>query len=79
MPLYYFHVHNSVGFVEDEEGRELPGVAAARAEALKGIRSLIAEDVLRGHVDLRGKLEVADEAGRILLTIAFADAVAVRS
>ncbi len=75
MPRYRFNVDNSIGFVADEEGRELPDLAAARAEALKGVRSILAEDVLNGRLDLKGRLEVTDEAGEILATIGFADAV----
>jgi hypothetical protein len=75
VPLYFFHVHNSIGFVEDEEGRELPDLETARAEGLKGVRSILAEDVSKGHLDLGGRLEVIDEQGRLVLTIAFADAL----
>jgi hypothetical protein len=77
MPRYRFNIHNGIGFVEDEEGRELPDLAAARAEAVKGIRSILAEDVAEGRVDLRGRIEVLDEADAPVLTIAFGDAVRV--
>ena len=77
MPHYRFNIHNSFGFIADEEGRELPDLAAARAEGLKGVRSLLAEDVLAGRLDLNGKLDIADEAGEILFTIGFADAVEI--
>ena len=36
MPLFFFHVCNGNGFVEDEEGRDLPDEAAARAIAIVG-------------------------------------------
>lgn len=77
MPRYHFNIHNSVGFVPDEEGRELPDLDTAREEALKGARSLLAEEILQGTVDLKGRLEILDEAGRLLFTIPFAEAVAV--
>lgn len=77
MPLYFFHIHNSIGFVEDEEGRELPDLDTARAEGLKGVRSILAEDVSKGHLDLDGRLDIADEQGRLVLTISFAEAVAL--
>jgi uncharacterized protein DUF6894 len=75
MPHYHFHLHNSVGSVEDEEGRDLPDLAAAREEGLGDIRSIIAEDVRHGRLDLCGRLEVVDGTGRLLLTLAFVDAL----
>ena len=64
MPRYHFNIDNSIGYLADEEGRELAGPEEARSEALKGARSIIAEEVLQGRVDLRGRLEVVDRAGR---------------
>ena len=58
MSRYHFNIHNGLGFVEDEEGRELGAPAEARIEALKGARSIIADEVLQGRLDLRGRLEV---------------------
>jgi hypothetical protein len=75
MPRYYFNIDNSIGYLADEEGRELAGPDEARREALKGARSILAEDVLQGKIDLRGRLEVKDEAGRIVLTLPFSEAV----
>jgi hypothetical protein len=80
VPHYYFHVHNSIGFVEDEEGRELPDEASARVEAVKGIRSILSEDVLGGVLDLKGRIDVVEEGdARPALTVAFEEAVEVRS
>lgn len=77
MPLYHFNIDNSIGFLADEEGRELAGPDEARAEALKGARSIIAEEVLLGRLDLRGRLEVVDRGGKVLMTIAFSEAVEI--
>ncbi len=77
MPRYFLHLHNHLGFVCDEEGRELPDLAAARREAVLGIRSLLAEELRRGTIDLRGRLEVASEEGEILAVIRFSEAVDV--
>jgi hypothetical protein len=76
---YHFDLHNGTGFVEDEEGRELADLEAARAEGLKGIRSIVSEDVQRGILDLDGRLEVRDEDGTLILTIPFAEAVKIRT
>ena len=77
MARYYFNLHNSIGFVRDEEGRELSDIETARAEAIRGARSVIAEDVLQGRLDLNGKIDVLDGDGALCLTIRFSDAVAV--
>ena len=79
MPCYHFNVQNGTGFVEDEEGRELPDLDAVRCEALTGIRSILAEDVRKGFLDLAGRIEVLDETGARVLTVPFAEAVDVRS
>jgi hypothetical protein len=36
MPLRHFNLHDRTGLVPDDEGRELPDIEEARAEALKG-------------------------------------------
>jgi hypothetical protein len=78
MPCYHFNVQNGTGFVEDEEGRDLPDLDAVRSEALTGIRSILAEDVRKGFLDLGGRIDVLDETGTRLLTIGFAEAVEIR-
>ena len=78
MPRYFFNVHNSIGLVEDEEGRDFADLDAARAAALKGAREIIAEDVADGVADLRGRLDVIDAAGVVVLVIKFIEAVELR-
>jgi hypothetical protein len=77
MPRYYFNVHNSIGLVEDEEGADFADLDAARAAALKGAREIIAGDAAEGLVDLRGRLDVIDETGVVVLTLRFTEAVEV--
>ena len=75
MPLFYFHVHDGAGLVEDEEGRELANLETAREEGLKGVRSIVAEGVLHGRLDLNGRLDIVGADGEPLMTISFAEAV----
>ncbi len=75
MPRYHFHVYDSFGLVEDEEGRELPSVDAVRREALKGVRSILSDELKQGRLDLRGRVEVKDGDGSIVLTLHFREAV----
>ena len=74
MARLYFNLFNSVGFVPDEEGKELPDLAAARETAVDAIRSLVADDARQGLVDLRGRIEVCDAAKEVLLVVRFAEA-----
>ncbi|MGQ0560127.1 MAG: DUF6894 family protein [Sphingosinicella sp.] len=75
MAHYFFNIHNSIGAIADEEGRDLPDLASARAEALKGARSLIAAAVLEGWLDLDGRLEITDPEGKLLFVTHYTDAV----
>jgi hypothetical protein len=77
MPLFYFHVCDGAGFVEDEEGRDLPDAGAARAEAVRGARGLMADDLQRGTLALSSFVEVEDEEHRLLFTISFKDMVEI--
>lgn len=75
MPCFYFHVCNGTGFVQDEEGQELPDLEAARAAAIKSARSIMASDVQRGALDLSSFIEIEDETSQRLHTLCFGDAV----
>jgi hypothetical protein len=66
-----------VGFVADEEGRELPGLEAVEREALKGIRSVIAAEVEKGRLDLTGRMTVRDGDRAEILAIAFDEALTI--
>ena len=78
MARYHFNLRERSGLVEDEEGRELAGMEEVRAEALRGVRSVVAEDVLQGRVDLSGVLEVVDSEGRSVFSLPFRDAVDIQ-
>lgn len=78
MPHYFFDVHNCIGFLPDQEGRELPDLETARSEGLKGARSILAEDVMQGRLDLDGRLEIFGADRKLLVTIPFSEAVEVQ-
>lgn len=78
MPRYFFHVRNSIGNAEDEEGRDLSSLEEARREAVKGIRSIISDEVKQGLIDLRGEITVTDEDGAAVLKLRFEEAVELR-
>jgi hypothetical protein len=79
MPRFFLHVHNRIGFVEDEEGQDLPDLDAARDVAIASIRSIISEEASQGAIDLGGRVEIVDEHRRTLSVVPFADAFAVRT
>jgi hypothetical protein len=78
MARFYLHIRNGGGFVEDLEGQELPDLAAARVQAIEGIRSVLSEETRHGEIDLSGSIEIADGDGNILLVLPFSDAVHLR-
>ncbi len=61
LPRYFFHVCNGNGFIEDEEGVELPNEAAARKQAVQGARDIMTSDIRDGELDLSSFIEVEGE------------------
>lgn len=54
MSRFFFNVTDRYNSPDDEEGVELPNVAAARERAVQGARSLLCDDIMRGILDLKG-------------------------
>ena len=77
MPRYFFHVYDDI-IAHDDEGAELPNLAAARLNALLGARDLISEQVRRGYIVLSHWIDVADEQGETVLTVTFRDAIDIK-
>lgn len=63
MPRFYLHIRSGPDFIEDEEGMELPDLAAARKEAIRGARGLMSAEVLDGSLTLDQSIEI--HAGEI--------------
>lgn len=76
MPRFFFHVHDDDDAF-DEEGRELPDFATARAEAIRSARALARDEVSRGRLNLSHRIEVADECGVAVAIVTFGDAIDV--
>ena len=77
MPRFYMHVCNGNGFVEDEEGRELPDAETARNEAIAAARDVMANDLRGGELDISSFIEVEDENKKLLFIVQFTDAVRI--
>jgi hypothetical protein len=78
MPRYFFHICNGTGFVEDEQGLNLPDQETAYKKAVEAARGVMADDMRKGELDLTSFVEVEDEARTLLLTLTFAEAVTMR-
>lgn len=79
MPRFFLHLRYPSfedGFARDDEGDELPGGAALKQHVLDTARDLMERARLKTIPDWRKcSFEVTDEAGQIVLTLPFSDAV----
>ncbi len=68
MPRYYFDEYDGDAFFQDEEGLELDGIEAARAEARKALPD-IARDVIPDDGNRRTiAVKVRDGTGKVVVT-----------
>jgi hypothetical protein len=77
VPKFFFHVHDDLD-ARDHDGAELPDVEAAMLHALAGARSLAAEQVAKGYLNLAHEIVVEDEAHALLFKLPFGEAVDVK-
>ena len=76
MSRMYFHFFDGSRILADGDGIEIaPEDVAERL--LKEARALIADEALRGVIDLRQRIDVADRDGMVLYSMAFANAVEI--
>ena len=75
MPRFYLHTHDGVRRIEDQEGSDLADLASARAEALESARHLWAAAIIADQDLSSLRFEIADENGRIVLTLPFVEAL----
>ena len=76
MPRYFFHLHNDLEVVDDE-GRDLPGLEAARRAAEDDARQMASESVRQGHLDLAHFVEVTGDDGHPLFRVKFGEVVRI--
>ena len=77
MPFYYFHLRDGQDILLDPDGRELANLDQAMTVALREARELIAHDARDGHIRLDLRLDLENGDGRIVHSLAFADAVRI--
>jgi hypothetical protein len=71
MGRFYFHLKEGDELIADEDGTELPDVAAATREALFSARELLANAIKAGKPKVYDALVIADEAGRTVEVLPF--------
>ncbi|MBV8687050.1 MAG: hypothetical protein JOZ90_06170 [Alphaproteobacteria bacterium] len=74
MPRYFLHLKDG-NRVDDEDGMVLDGPEQVREEAVRSARDMMCDQVRQGRLSLKDRIEVEDEAGNPVLTLAFRDAV----
>ena len=78
MPRYFFHIYDH-DITLDEDGRDLPDLAAARELALDSARDLVCESIHRGYLNLDHRIEVQDQQGETVIVLTFREAFTIRS
>jgi hypothetical protein len=73
--LFYFNVRSNESFDVDEEGIELPSLDAARWEAMKSAREMVAELILHNQRIDGMRFEITDDKGNLLVTVPFKDVI----
>lgn len=77
MPHYFLHLHNDVE-TPDDTGRDFRDLAAAKEEAIRSGREIIAEHVKLGRpIRLGHHIDIADGDGRVFAAIPFREIVTV--
>lgn len=76
MPRYFTHLVDGEDVLLDPDGIEMSADAVER-HAMMNARDCIAADAREGRIDLRYRLEVHDESGRVVHSLSFAEAVRV--
>ena len=79
MPTFHLDIRTPEGLIPDEEGIDLPGLAEARAEAVRRARSIMGGDVLAGSLRLDQSIEIRDRSGMLVEVVRFQDALRIIS
>jgi hypothetical protein len=77
MPRFFFHLYDDID-VLDEDGTQLPDVAAAVQCAATEARSLMCDTIkTEGPIVLDHRIEIEDEHGAVVATVPFRDALKI--
>jgi hypothetical protein len=78
MPHFHLNLHNTHVDAPDEQGADFTDVADAREHAVTGIRDFLSHEAKAGVLDLRGRIDIADDRGAIVLSVPFAEALTIK-
>lgn len=73
---YFFHLYNDIQ-THDEEGTELPNLAAALQRATNAACDMAAESVRQGKLNLSHYIEITGADGSSVGKVTFSDAVVI--
>jgi hypothetical protein len=77
VPKYFFDLRGEY-FLEDTEGRELSDVFAAMLHADHEAREMVCASVAKhAPIDLLHEIQVRDDAGIVVGTVRFGDAITI--
>lgn len=65
MPRFHLDIIDGDISIADEEGIERPDRDAARLEAVKGLRSIIASEIAEGRLNLAYRIVIKDGSGEV--------------
>lgn len=71
MPTYFLHLVDHGERIEDQEGQQFPSLLAARAEAIRSAREMMAESLVHLEPLDHKHIEVCDETGQLLEVVQF--------
>jgi hypothetical protein len=74
MPRFFLHLADGYP-VCDEDGMFFENADAAREEAIRAARDMMADQVRQGRLSLRDRIDIEDEAGNPLFSVRFREAV----
>ena len=79
MARYFMQLRSGTEELLDPEGSEYPNITALREAVLFIARDVLTADIRLGVIDLRFRIDAEDEAGTIVHSLGFEDAVSVRT
>lgn len=77
MARYFFDLHECGSVAADDDGIEHVSLDDARDEAVRAAREIMCSELGEGRLCLSCRIEVKDEAGAVVLTVPFKDAVTI--
>ncbi len=73
MPRFFLHLRDRDERIEDATGAEFPSLLAARAEAIKAAREMMAENLRLGLPLDHKQIEICDAQGQLIEEVHFSD------